>query len=411
MAREINLVPDIKDEMIRALKLRNFIFFLCIVVSAGAIAVALIFGGIAGGQRLALDNKKEVLSLMSNTVNGYADMGDFLTIQNQVNKLGEIEDNKNLLSRTFNILLAMQPTNGDTVEISELVVDLDESTISFEAQANAETEPYIDYNVLDAFKKSMNYLTYDYGTYVDKYGEDIPAYCIIENDLNGTFFSEDNNLYAYWTIDRDGCNPSAGREDEETNLADTLIKNELEEKKESELEVGTGTASESETEQTPAAPTEKFYEDEYEYELNEATGEWVVRIWRTPQFDDWKEKGYMDLNGNITNVAHFESECVSYNGVQEGEKIKWEKTNDQCMLVKDGEDGINITESSNGIDASDQLVLRFSSVINIEPEVYRFKNHHMITFGPSGSYNVTDSYTQIQNMFTERAADVIEEEE
>ena len=49
--------------------------------------------------------------------------------------------------------------------------------------------------------------------------------------------------------------------------------------------------------------------------------------------------------------------------------------------IKDDEDGIDITESSNGIDASDQLVLRFSSVINIEPEVYRFKNHHMITFG------------------------------
>ena len=35
----------------------------------------------------------------------------------------------------------------------------------------------------------------------------------------------------------------------------------------------------------------------------------------------------------------------------------------------------------------------------------------MMTFGPSGSYNVTDSYTQIQNMFQERAADVEQTEE
>ena len=28
MAREINLVPDVKEEMIKALKLRNFILFL-----------------------------------------------------------------------------------------------------------------------------------------------------------------------------------------------------------------------------------------------------------------------------------------------------------------------------------------------------------------------------------------------
>ena len=31
MAREINLVPDIKDEMIKTLKMRNLIFFICII--------------------------------------------------------------------------------------------------------------------------------------------------------------------------------------------------------------------------------------------------------------------------------------------------------------------------------------------------------------------------------------------
>ena len=39
MAREINLVPDIKGEMIKTLKLRNFIFFLCIVVASASVAV------------------------------------------------------------------------------------------------------------------------------------------------------------------------------------------------------------------------------------------------------------------------------------------------------------------------------------------------------------------------------------
>ena len=43
MAKEINLVPDIKDEFIKALKFRNFVFFLCIVVSASSLIVMLIF--------------------------------------------------------------------------------------------------------------------------------------------------------------------------------------------------------------------------------------------------------------------------------------------------------------------------------------------------------------------------------
>lgn len=54
MAREINLVPDIKNEMILALKLRNLIFFLCIVVGAAGAGVALFFGIILGGQQLVV---------------------------------------------------------------------------------------------------------------------------------------------------------------------------------------------------------------------------------------------------------------------------------------------------------------------------------------------------------------------
>ena len=61
MAREINLVPDIKDEMIKALKMRNYIFFACIVVIAASVGVTLIFGLIAGGQQLARDSKKTTI--------------------------------------------------------------------------------------------------------------------------------------------------------------------------------------------------------------------------------------------------------------------------------------------------------------------------------------------------------------
>ena len=58
MAREINLVPDIKGEMIKALKLRNFIFFISIVVAGASVAVVLVFAMIAGGQQVAVNSKK-----------------------------------------------------------------------------------------------------------------------------------------------------------------------------------------------------------------------------------------------------------------------------------------------------------------------------------------------------------------
>ena len=180
MAREINLVPDIKGEMIKALKLRNFIFFLCIVVASASIGVTLVAGLIAGGQQAAVDGKKATIETLSSKLNSYSELSDFLTIKDQLGGLSSLNSNKKVLSRTFNILSALIPVGADTITISELNVDLSENnpTFMFDAQANAGKEPFIDYNVLDSFKKSMQYMRYDYGSYIDRDGNTIPAYCM-----------------------------------------------------------------------------------------------------------------------------------------------------------------------------------------------------------------------------------------
>lgn len=372
MSHEINLVPDIKNEMIKTLKLRNYIFFACIVVAAASIILTLIFGFIMGGQRIAVENKKTTLEELSAKLNSYTDLNDFLTIKDQLSNIDTLTNDKTVLSRTFNILSALLPTGADTITVSELSVDLtgEQPRFSLEAQANAGKEPFIDYNVLDSFKKSMQYMRYDYGHYVDKEGSTIPSYCMIEQNSDGSFFSDgERGIYAYWTIEGDGCNPS-----------------------------------------------EKLQPSDYSTE--EYDGQNVVRVWRTPQFDDWykeKESGNqpsMSLDGEIKNVPHFESACTTYTGTEgSGSNPKWGTTND-CKLVygtasEEGTDesGITITESSNGRDSSNELVLRFNANITLAPEVFQFANTHMIAVAPSGQRNVTDSYVQIQSMFGQRASD------
>ena len=367
MAREINLVPDIKSEMLKTLKLRNFIFFLCSVVAATSIGVTTVFGLIMGGQQLALDSKKTTLDSLSSKLKSYSDLNDFLTIKDQVNDIATLTSNKKSLSRTFNILSALIPTGADTITISELVVNLanNNPTFSFDAQANAGKEPFIDYNVLDSFKKSMQYMRYDYGKYVDKNGATIPAYCIIESDTNGaTFTDQARGIYAFWTINAEGCNPS---------------------------------------------PNTKSNQ----YNLETYGGDTVVRIWRTPQYDDWYKESqvegqpYMNLNGQISGVEHFESACITYYGntSKSSAHPEWSESNESCLLVSGGSEGIKISDSSNGRGAGDELVLRFSAVITLSPEVYKFTNTHVLAIAPSGRRNVTDSYVQIQAMFGERAKD------
>ncbi len=395
MAREINLVPDIKEEMIKALKLRNFIFFVCIIVASVSVGVILLFATIAGGQQAIADGNKTKIETMSKKLKSYGDLTDFLTIRDQLTNLSSISKNKKLLSRSFGILTALLPKGADVIKISELNIDLTgtQPTITFDAQANAGEPPYIDYNVLDSFKKSMQYMRYDYGNYVDKNGNTIPAYCIIESGNDGATFSDaERGNYAYWLITGEGCNPSyeplevtnsEDEDDEEAAKADEAL-------------------SEAEVYRRTEGYTTETYDDQT-----------VVKIWRTPQFSDWYKteevegEPYMNLSGAVSGVEHFESECIRYSGVENPNTgaVSWSSTNESCYLVPDGSDGIRITDSSNGRDSSDELVLRFSATITLTPEVYKFSNHHVLSFGPSGRYNVTDSYVQIQDMFTQRASD------
>lgn len=401
MAREINLVPDIKNDMIKAIKLRNLIFFISLIIGIASISVTAVVAVIAGGQQLALDNKKNTIDALSTKLNSYSDLEEFLTIKDQLGDINTLTRNKAVLSRTFNVLSALIPTGADTIKISELSVNLsgDAPTFTFDAQANAGQDPFIDYNVLDAFKKSMQFMRYDYGTYVDKNGNNIPAYCIIETGDDGSFFNDSSKgLYALWTINAEGCNPSATAQSSTDDSESSTDSN-------TSTDANSSTSSDSTTSKSTI-----------DYGTEDYNGQTVVRIWRTPQFNDWyKEKPtegqpYMDLNGQISGVQHFVSACTTYKGDTSAgsDNPKWTETNDNCLLVPEGEEGISIYDSSNGRNEGGELVLRFSAKLTLTPEVLKFKNSHMLALAPSGRRNVTDSYVQIQSMFGERAADCAE---
>lgn len=399
MAKEINLVPDIKDEFIKALKFRNFVFFLCIVVAASSLVVMLIFLSIAGGQQGFITAKQNTIETLQKKISDYSDLSDFLTIRDQLKNIDTITENKKMMSRTFNILSAIIPTGDDHINISELSVSLaDESpSFTFEAQANAGTEPKIDYKVLDAFKKSMQYLRYDFGEYVDKNDQVIPAYCIIEASADGsTFRDPERGYFAYWLIEGEGCNPSAEEEITfETDLLtsdDDLLKESTTIEEKPSLAESTG------------------------YNIEQYEGQNVVKIWRTPQYIEWyksdpsEDEPYMDLSGAIHNIPHFNSSCITYSGSEKDNgSVTWSTTNESCLLVPpadaEGNGGISIEDSSNGRNADEELVLRFSAVITFAPEVFNFNNHHMLALPPAGRRNVTDSYSQIQSIFAERATD------
>ena len=358
---EINLVPDVKAEMIKAQKTRNLVFFVCGAISAMAIGMVILLAAIRGGQQIRMNSQDDMLLAMTEKLDEYDGLGEILTIQSQLNNLESIRLNKRALSRVFTVLASMLPTGSDTVTLSALDINLEESTMNIEGQANAgPNTDGIDYRVLEAFTKQVGLMKYDYGRYVDKNGDEIPTMCIDEaNDQGVPFTDEKGRIYAVWHKGRKGCDPSI-EEDEDDGYSSS------------------GSVNTDETEE----------------------------ILRTPNLDgsdsnNWYKKGYIDLDGNISGVAHFESQCIAYTGVEYGGSVTWPSTNN-CVLAPGG---IEVTSSSNGRQSGGDLVLRFTATLEFDEEIFNFNNKHLIAIAPSGRTNVTDSLLQLESMFSEKAMD------
>ena len=272
---EVNLVPDVKLQMIRLQKIRNLVFFICIVVSIASISTVAVLGGIKVIQDLLISGQENHIKNLSDKVTTYKELPDFLTIQDQLKKISEINKNRPVLSRVFPILKNLFPSGADTITMSELNVNLDTATLNFDAQANAGEEPKIDYRVLESFKKSVNMMKYDFGRFVTATGDQIPTRCIKETDEKGNLLSEHGNVYVIWTRGKVDCDP--GRNDHvNTSEDDKTINDKRADSSVKNTDLTNGSLGQVEnSEKKTVTKIETIIPDE--------------KIWRTPQFDVWSK--------------------------------------------------------------------------------------------------------------------------
>ncbi len=409
---EINLVPEVKMQMIKAQKVRNLVLFICILVSSIAFGAVLILFSVKSGQDIAMNNQDRKILQLSDKLGEYSELDDLLTIQEQLEGIAAIGQNKKVLSRVFGAMTVMLPAGGDDVKLSELRVDVDNGVINVEGVADAKQDPLIDYRVLESFKKGADLTKYDYGRYVDVDGQDIPTQCIKESDENGNSYRQGDSYYAWWDLTIPGC--EAGSRSLSIDTADYTFHYGADAEVEKAVQSNKCANSTDANCKEDLTPVFCHKNDTTNVEscwigidkIEDATDENMVkpsdklvvqrvRIWRTPQFNDWFEHGYMSMNGTIVGVQHFESQCFKYSGSQLSDSVHWTSENN-CLLVPNG---LTVKESANGRDESDNLVLRFEATLTFVEDFFSFQNKHMIAIGPMGQ-NVTDSYVQIGGMFT-----------
>jgi len=150
---EINLVPDVKQELIRAERVRSTVVSTSILVGVISLAViallAIYVFGVQGVRGAIADAN---IKAGGEELAKVEDLSKVLTIQNQLSKISQLNDQKKIDSRIFDVLAAVipPPASGNNVQVSNLLIDGVTSKISVEGQAAG------GYGALEVFKKTID---------------------------------------------------------------------------------------------------------------------------------------------------------------------------------------------------------------------------------------------------------------
>lgn len=181
---EINLIPDVKRELLRAQRMRATVISASIVISfiAAGVVVALLLYiyGVQTVRSAYLDGQIQTSSKKLTDVN---DLSKMLTIQNQLTKITQLNSQKNMDSRLFDVLAAVIPPAPNNVQISQVSINATDKTVRLEGQARG-------YDSLEVFKKTLDSAIINYKQ-ADQDGTDKLANRISMNDTS--FGSNANN--------------------------------------------------------------------------------------------------------------------------------------------------------------------------------------------------------------------------
>ncbi|MDB5165157.1 MAG: hypothetical protein JWM00_47 [Candidatus Saccharibacteria bacterium] len=147
---EINLVPDVKQELIRAQQLRATVISIATlvgIVSAGIVVVLSLY--VFGAQTLRSTLADGAIKSEQEKISKVDGLGNALTIQAQLLKLSELGQDRQVNSRVFDLLSAIVPPAPNTIAISKTAVDTEKRTITIDAQADN------GFAALEVFRKTI----------------------------------------------------------------------------------------------------------------------------------------------------------------------------------------------------------------------------------------------------------------
>ncbi len=152
---EFNLLPDIKNQYLRATKLKKSIISGSVIVSVVVLALfGFSYWYVYFYQKNNIKNLSYNITSTINHIKSNSNLNKILTIQNQLSALPNILSQSPKISRIFNFMSELTPVNAT---ISDLSINPSSDSISINGGADS-------LNTVNQFVDTLKYAKYDNGS-------------------------------------------------------------------------------------------------------------------------------------------------------------------------------------------------------------------------------------------------------
>lgn len=146
---QINLVPDVKQEMLRAQRMRNVAISLSILVGVVAVGIVVALALILGAQTAVQKFQDGQITDGYKKLSNVSDLNSSLTVQNQLSTISGQNNKRTIDSRLLDVLAAINPLPPNDVKISKVTLDPIAGSIALEGSAAG------GYPATDVFRKTI----------------------------------------------------------------------------------------------------------------------------------------------------------------------------------------------------------------------------------------------------------------
>jgi len=129
----INLLPDVKKELLRIRRERNLVVSISILAVGGSIAALVVLGGILGGLNIAKVVMENGINKNKATINSAIEdkqLNEYLTIQNQLAQINGLKSQQLVYSRIMDYLVELNPASPNNVSLSTVDLEMSDAAVS-----------------------------------------------------------------------------------------------------------------------------------------------------------------------------------------------------------------------------------------------------------------------------------------